>query len=62
MENKKNPKADLSKRSLLFFQLGLVAVLLTTYLVIEKKTYEKSDMNLALLSADDDDEDIDDEL
>ena len=58
MENKKNPKADLSRRSLLFFQLGLVAVLLTTYLVIENKTYDKSDINLAQLSADDDDEEI----
>ncbi|WP_299682437.1 energy transducer TonB [uncultured Dokdonia sp.] len=58
MENKKNPKADLNKRSLLFFQLGLIAILFTVYFVIEKKTYDKKDFNLAELSADDDDEDI----
>lgn len=58
MENKKNPKADLSKRSLFFFQIGLIAILLIVYGVIEKKTYEKSDINLAQLSSDDDEEDI----
>ena len=58
MENKKNPKADLSKRSLLFFQLGLAAVLLLSYLVIENKTYDKSDINLAQLSVDEDEDDI----
>ncbi len=58
MENKKNPKADLSKRSLLFFQLGLVAVLLLSYAVIENKTYDKSDINLAQLSTDEEEEDI----
>jgi len=47
MENKKNPKADLNKRSLLFLQLGLIAVLLITYVTIEWKTYDKSDINLA---------------
>lgn len=58
MENKKNPKADLNKRSLLFLQLGLIAVLLITYVTIEWKTYDKSDINLAQLNVDDLDEEI----
>ncbi len=58
MEPKKNPKADLSKRSLLFLQLGLVAVLLITYITIEWKTYDKTDIDIGLLNADDDDEEI----
>ena len=58
MENKKNPKADLNKRSLLFLQLGLIAVLLVTYVTVEWKTYDKSDINLAQLNVDDLDEDI----
>ncbi|WP_299762788.1 energy transducer TonB [uncultured Dokdonia sp.] len=58
MENKKNPKADLNKRSLLFLQLGLIAVLLITYVTVEWKTYDKSDINLAQLNVDDLDEDI----
>ena len=58
MESKKNPKADLSKRSLLFLQLGLVAVLLFTYITIEWKTYDKSGINVALLTSDTDEEDI----
>jgi len=41
MEPKKNPKADLRKRSLLFFQIGLIAVLLISWRAIEHKSYEK---------------------
>jgi len=58
MELKKNPKSDLKKRSLLFFQIGLAAVLLITYITIEWKTYDKSNINIAHLDADDDDEEI----
>lgn len=39
MEAKKNYKADLSKRSLLFLQCALILVLLLTYIGIEWKTY-----------------------
>ena len=35
MENKKSSKADLSKRSLLFFQLGLILALLLVWQLIE---------------------------
>lgn len=39
MEPKKNSKADLRKRSLLFLQLSLIMVLLAAYLAIEWKTF-----------------------
>lgn len=42
MQPKKNSKADLSKRTLLFLQLGLILVLLTSYLMIEWKTFDKA--------------------
>jgi len=41
MEPKKNPKADPGRNSWLFFQLGLFAVVLLSYIAIELKTYEK---------------------
>ena len=41
MELKKNPKADLRNKSLLFLQIGLVLVLFFTWRGIEYKTYEK---------------------
>jgi len=42
MEPKKNPKADLSQNSGLYFVIGLAAVLLITYTALEWKTYDKS--------------------
>jgi protein TonB len=42
MESKKNPKADLSKRSMLFFQLGMILMLLLSWQAIEYKTYDRS--------------------
>ena len=41
MEIKKSPKANLENYTRLFFQLGLVLSLLTIYLGIENKTYDK---------------------
>lgn len=41
MEPKKNPKADLTKNSSLYFVLGLAAVMLLTYVAFEWKTYDK---------------------
>ena len=59
MEPKKNPKADLRKRSVLFFQLGLAAVLLLTYVTIEWKTYDDTGIDIGQLELDDlDEEDI----
>ena len=53
MEPKKNPKADLSKRSVLFFQLGLILILGLSYAAIEWKTYEKEAIDIGQLNMDD---------
>jgi len=58
MQPKKNPKADLSKNSGLYFVIGLSVVLLFTWIAIEKKTYEKVYDYEALNVEDDDDEEI----
>lgn len=42
MELKKNPKADVGKRSMLFFQIGMVAMLLFAWQAIEWKTYDRN--------------------
>ncbi len=41
MEPKKNPKVDPKRNSALYFQLGLAAIAILSYLAIELKTYEK---------------------
>lgn len=41
MELKKNPKADLTKNSGLYFVAGLVLVMLLTYVALEWKTYDE---------------------
>ncbi|RRQ49407.1 energy transducer TonB [Maribacter algicola] len=41
MEPKKNPKADLTKNSSLYFVVGLFAVMLLTYIAFEWKTYDE---------------------
>ncbi|GFS04130.1 protein TonB [Elysia marginata] len=43
MKPKKNPKVDVNKDSSLFFAIGLFVVLLTTYAIIEWKTYDEVD-------------------
>jgi protein TonB len=40
MEPKKNPKADLTRNSGLYFVIGLVLVMLLTYIAFEWKTYD----------------------
>jgi len=45
MEPKKNPKSDLNRRSMIFFQLGMVLMLFITWRAIENKTYDKSDLS-----------------
>ncbi len=42
MELKKNPKADVGKRSMLFFQIGMVAMLFFAWQAIEWKTYDRN--------------------
>lgn len=59
MKPKKNPKADLTKRSVLFLQLGLILVLFIAWQAIEWKTYDKSNVDLGQLDLGDlDDEEI----
>jgi len=41
MEVKKNPKKDLRKKSILFFQAGLILVLLFTWGALERKSFTR---------------------
>ncbi|HLS31834.1 MAG TPA: energy transducer TonB [Flavobacteriaceae bacterium] len=43
MQIKKHPKKDLRRWSLIFFQIGMILVLLIAWWAIESKTYEKQD-------------------
>ena len=56
MDIKKNPNANLESHTRLFWQLGLVLTLLTVYLGIEHKTYEKSGDALAVVTSDHEEE------
>jgi len=58
MQPKKNPKADHSKNSSLYFVVGLSLILLITWRAIEWKTYSKIYGYEALNVDEDDDEDI----
>jgi len=53
MEPKKNPKSDVSRRSMLFFQLGMVVMLFLAWQAIEWKSYDKSDIDLSKLDVGD---------
>ncbi len=44
MELKKNPRKDINKRSGLYFAFGLVLVMLLSYVALEWKTYDKTDI------------------
>ncbi|NQY04806.1 MAG: energy transducer TonB [Flavobacteriaceae bacterium] len=54
MEPKKNPKADIRRNSPTYLQIGLIAMLLVTYLVINWKQYEKVDTDVQALNILDD--------
>ena len=56
MQPKKNPKADLSKNSSLYFVAGLAFILFVSWQAIEWKTYEKSLYGYEALNVEDDDE------
>ncbi len=58
MEVKKNYKADLTKRSLLFLQLGLIFILLLVYFGIEWKTYAAQEVYREQISMGDIEEEI----
>lgn len=53
MEPKKNPKADLTRNSSLYFVMGLFAVMLFTYVAFEWKTYDKTNEYDTSMNVDD---------
>ena len=53
MEPKKNPKSDVSRNSSIYFAVGLALMLAITYMSINYKTYDKSDIALDSLNLDD---------
>lgn len=56
MQPKKNPKADLSRNSSLYFVIGLASILLITWQAIEWKTYDKSLYGYEALNVEDEDD------
>jgi len=59
MKPKKNPKSDLNRRSMIFFQLGMVLMLFITWRAIENKTYDKTNISQDSFEVNDDlEEDI----
>ena len=55
MQVKKNPKADLSKNSNLYFAIGLAVILFMSWRAIEWKTYDRSGYGYEALNIDDED-------
>lgn len=53
MEYKKHKKVDLSKKSILFFQIGLILILLLTWQAIEWKTYSHETADSSVIHMDD---------
>lgn len=56
MQLKKNPKADLTKNSSLYFSIGLASVLFISWQAIEWKTYDKTGYGYEALNVEDDDD------
>ncbi len=56
MQIKKNPKADLTKNSNLYFAVGLVIILFISWRAIEWKTYDRSGYGYESLNIDDEDD------
>jgi len=56
MQIKKNPKADLTKNSNLYFAIGLAVILFISWRAIEWKTYDKSGYGYESLNIEDDDD------
>ncbi|GGW47085.1 energy transducer TonB [Arenibacter certesii] len=58
MELKKNPKADLNKKSGLFFVIGLVLVLILVWRALELRSYPKDDLPVQIVTVVDNLEEI----
>ena len=56
MQIKKNPKADLTKNSNLYFAIGLVVILFISWRAIEWKSYDRSGYGYEALNIDDEDD------
>ena len=56
MQIKKNPKADLTKNSNLYFAIGLVIILFISWRAIEWKSYDRSGYGYEALNIDDEDD------
>ncbi|SDR67399.1 protein TonB [Formosa sp. Hel1_31_208] len=56
MEPKKSTKADVSRNSSLYFAVGLALMMALTYMTINYKSYEKSNIDIGKLDLDDLDE------
>ena len=56
MQIKKNPEADLTKNSNLYFAIGLAIILFISWRAIEWKTYDRSGYGYEALNIDDDDD------
>ena len=54
MDPKKNPKVDLAKNSALYFAIGLCLVLFLSWKLVEYKTYEKTSLDIGMLTVNDD--------
>jgi protein TonB len=54
MDPKKNPKVDLVKNSALYFAIGLCLVLFLSWKLVEHKTYEKSSIDIGMLTVNED--------
>lgn len=53
MEAKKNPKANMRKKSRLFFQIGLILMLFIAWQAIEWKTYDRDALDTGLVDVGD---------
>lgn len=53
MEPKKSTKADVSRNSSLYFAVGLALMLAITYMTINLKTYDKTNVDIGQLDLDD---------
>ena len=56
MRSKKNPKADLNKKSSFYFSIGLFIVLFVSWQAIEYKNYDDDGYGYIALDVDDDDD------
>ena len=56
MQIKKNPKADLTKNSNLYFAIGFVIILFISWRAIEWKSYDRSGYGYEALNIDDEDD------